>query len=143
MRNHGHPELSSDKAIHEGKGFFKNSFWQKSVAEHLEDCHRSAKIVSPSLSYGTHSKAQVEGEGGGPAGRAESWSCCAQCTATTSCESAQQRSGQKDNPYPFHQILTEDAAVVPPETLGDGPDVLVWVGGGPACWDQKASLFLI
>lgn len=109
------------------------------MAEHLEDCHRSAKIVSPSLSYGTHSKAQVEGEGGGPAGRAESWSCCAQCTATTSCESAQQRSGQKDNPYPFHQILTEDAAVVPPETLGDGPDVLVWVGGGPARWGQKAS----
>lgn len=51
--------------------------------------------------------------------------------------------GRRTNPYPFHQILTEDAAVVPPETLGDGPDVLVWVGGGPACWDQKASMFLI
>lgn len=48
-------------------------------------------------------------------------------------------SGQKDHPFPFHQILPEIAAAVPPETPGDGPDVLVWVGGGPARWGQKAS----
>lgn len=85
-------------------------------------------------STGRRAKPSAAGEGGIPRLLRP-----APSGASTSCESAEGGPGRRTTPSPSTKSLAEDAAAVPPEPPGDGPDVLVCVGGGLARRGQKAS----
>lgn len=130
--------------------FLQNSFLEKSVAKHFEDCHSSPKNLLESLSklgntslfYGEilqslchRGRVDRGREGQNPGAASPSAKLCEHFLWVS-----REGSRQKDHPFPFHQTISLGCCCSATWDSGDdGPDVLVYVGGGVAHRAQKAS----